>query len=517
MWKLHVWIKEVNKMKVKNILFWLLLFILYVMSIIIGSVTDWFNIRFGVSFEEILFTIISPLEGADVDFLDEAVQYVLLDLKNAIPYMLLGIFITALIVSIFKKIHFLIKVNVCRLSIGISGYGLYRMGCLCLVILLLVNSISYGFDSLDLGDYISRRMQKTTIYEDYYVAPSKENISLDDEPKNLIYIYLESMETTYAAEEDGGAQAEINYIPNLTKLAKENVSFSGTEKLGGALVSTGTGWTMGALFGSTSGVPFAFPINGNAMQQYESFASGIISLGDILESYGYNQIFLCGSDGTFAGRKKYFEQHGNYEVRDLFYAKEKGYIPEDYYVWWGYEDLKLYDIAKQELVGLAENDELFNFTMLTVDTHHVDGYVCENCSDTYEHQLGNVLECADNQVYEFIQWCQEQDFYEDTVIVITGDHFRMDSSLVADKERRLYNCIVNSDTKIQNSTQNRIFTSLDLFPTTLSALGFSIKGNRLGLGTDLFSSTPTLSEEMGYSVFDAELGKYSDYYVEVFE
>ena len=55
-------------MKVKNILFWLLLFILYVMSIIISSVTDWFNIRFGVSFEEILFTITSPLEGADVDF-----------------------------------------------------------------------------------------------------------------------------------------------------------------------------------------------------------------------------------------------------------------------------------------------------------------------------------------------------------------------------------------------------------------------------------------------------------------
>lgn len=38
--------------------------------------------------------------------------------------------------------------------------------------------------------------------------------------KNLIYIYLESMETTYADENNGGAFTE-NYIPELTKLAQE--------------------------------------------------------------------------------------------------------------------------------------------------------------------------------------------------------------------------------------------------------------------------------------------------------
>ena len=90
---------------------------------------------------------------------------------------------------------------------------------------------------------------------------------------------------------------------------------------------------------------------------------------------------MCGSDATFAGRQTYFEQHGNYEVRDIFYAKEKGYIPENYWVWWGYEDAKLYKIAKKEIAEIAELSEPFNYTMLTVDTHHVDGYVCSKCKD----------------------------------------------------------------------------------------------------------------------------------------
>ena len=49
----------------------------------------------------------------------------------------------------------------------------------------------------------------------------------------MIYIYLESMETTYADRKNGGAFA-VNYIPELTKLAQENEDFSGeSEALNG--------------------------------------------------------------------------------------------------------------------------------------------------------------------------------------------------------------------------------------------------------------------------------------------
>lgn len=47
----------------------------------------------------------------------------------------------------------------------------------------------------------------------------------------------------------------FNCIPELTQLAKENTNFSNNDKLGGGVPSTGSGWTMGAIFAQTSGLP----------------------------------------------------------------------------------------------------------------------------------------------------------------------------------------------------------------------------------------------------------------------
>lgn len=502
--------------RICTILFWIFFSILFLLHAIINGACDWYNIKFGVTFEEILFTITSPLVGADVSFLNEAVIFTLPYITDAIAplsLILVGAYV-------LHKATIYIHLKIRKFHIKINPKPIYIVLCLICTFSLLSTSVNYAVSSLALDSYIERKLQATTIYEEYYVDPSNVSITCEGKPKNLIYIYVESMETTYASVEDGGMQT-INYIPNLTQLANENTSFSDTDSLGGAYITTGAGWTMGALFSTTTGIPFSFPIEGNSMEQMDTFATGVTSLGDLLHEYGYTQKFLCGSDGTFAGRQTYFEQHGNYEMLDYHYAIEEGYIPSDYFVFWGYEDVKLYEIAKTELSKISSEEAPFNFTILTVDTHHIDGYICERCNATYNHQLGNVLECTDNLLYEFILWCQQQDFYEDTVIVITGDHFRMDSSLVAEAaeldQRRLYNCIINSDTAIELDNKNRIFTSLDIFPTTLSAMGYHIEGERLGLGTNLYSTTPTLAEELGFEKFNEELGKYSNFYVENFE
>jgi phosphoglycerol transferase len=47
-------------------------------------------------------------------------------------------------------------------------------------------------------------------------------------------------------------------------------------------------------------------------------------------------------------------------------------------------------------------------------------------------------------------------------------------------------------------------------------MGCTIEGDRLGLGTNLFSDTPTLAEKWGFERFNSELGKASDFYVENF-
>lgn len=128
-----------------------------------------------------------------------------------------------------------------------------------------------------------------------------------------------------------------------------------------------------------------------------------------------------------------------------------------------------------------------------------------------------MVSCADRQIAEFIQWCSQQDFYEDSVIVIIGDHPRMDSSLVEGLDyydRTVYNCFINCDAPDDVRLVNREFTTVDLFPTVLSAMGFQIEGDQLGFGVDLFSGRDTLSEVMGFHVLDEEFGKYSPYILE---
>ena len=117
----------------------------------------------------------------------------------------------------------------------------------------------------------------------------------------------------------------------------------------------------------------------------------------------------------------------------------------------------------------------------------------------FEDVYSNSILCFDSLIDNFISWIEEQDFYDNTTIVITGDHLTMDQiwaqTLVGDSyERTIFNTFINSANS-PVETQNRIFTQLDLFPTILVSIGAEIDGERLGLGTNLFSDTPTLAEE----------------------
>ena len=78
-------------------------------------------------------------------------------------------------------------------------------------------------------------------------------------------------------------------------------------------------------------------------------------------------------------------------------------------------------------------------------------------------------------------------------------------------ERRVYNLFLNSAVETDN-TKNREFTTFDYYPTTLAALGVKIKGDKLGLGTNLFSDKKTLSERYGNDYIDKELSQRSTYY-----
>ena len=262
----------------------------------------------------------------------------------------------------------------------------------------------------------------------------------------------------------------------------------------------------------TSGVPLKV-ISFNAYHDYGDSLPGVYALGDVLKDNGYKNYLMLGSDASFGGRRDYFTTHGNYEIYDYLYALDNNWIDSDYYVWWGYEDKKLFEFAKKELTKISKQDEPFNFTLLTADTHFTDGYVDEDCEKNFDTKYPNAYHCSDYMINEFIKWIKKQSFYKDTTIVIAGDHLTMQGNVfdLDNYNRTIYNTFINSKVKTKNN-KNRLFSSFDLYPTTLASLGVKIDGDKLGLGVNLFSDQKTILEEYGITYVNNEIKKKSFFY-----
>ena len=138
-----------------------------------------------------------------------------------------------------------------------------------------------------MGNFVASKGTSSSFIEDNYADPAEVQMTFPEQKRNLIYIFLESMETTYADSENGGAFVE-NVIPELTALAQQNEDFSGeSTALNGGISLAGTTWTMGAMFAQTSGLPAqSSPSSGNSMDTQDSFFAGAVTLGDILAEPG---------------------------------------------------------------------------------------------------------------------------------------------------------------------------------------------------------------------------------------
>ena len=123
------------------------------------------------------------------------------------------------------------------------------------------------------------------------------------------------------------------------------------------------------------------------------------------------------------------------------------------------------------------------------------------------------MNCSSRMVSSFVEWVQQQDFYENTTIIIAGDHPTMDKNFCEDVpetyQRKTYFCIINPAESVKAGTKERDYSTFDIYPTTLAALGVSIEGERLGLGTNLYSGQKTLLEQYGKDKMSLELEKRS--------
>ena len=231
--------KEPKRKLLKNSLSVFFLFLSLLLLISIG----WFRQNFSnITLEQLIFHLKVPLDGSNLGFIGTYLFY----LKDYAFILLILIFLLIFYQSKYFRHSYCLK---CHLKLfRIEKKKIFkvkddRKQLHFLSIICLLLSFGYVGKVLDVKGYIDNTIHSSSLFEDYYVDAKDVNITFPEEKRNLIYIFLESMESNYQNLNLSGIN-QNNLIPNLETLARDNIHFSNTEGIGGALSINNTTWTI---------------------------------------------------------------------------------------------------------------------------------------------------------------------------------------------------------------------------------------------------------------------------------
>jgi phosphoglycerol transferase len=313
-----------------------------------------------------------------------------------------------------------------------------------------------------------------------YVHPAAVTIT-PQKPKNLVLIYVESLEQDYANKSAFGR----DLLAPLTAL--NGTSFADYQQV------PGTGWTIAAIVATQCGVPLerVTIFDGNTQgQALSSFLKNAVCLTDLLAQRGYRNVFMGGASTNFAGKDKFLNQHHYHEI----YGREewlKSGVPASAMNGWGLYDADLFSRAKTKLRELSASGQKFNLTLLTVDTHEPEGHLSTSCANKGFSGFDGVVSCTAQEVAEFVRYARDNGYLADTNIVILGDHLSRKNPLTPQlsqlPERTIFNSFISSAAPAPNRKQLLHF---DLMPTILEFTGYTVPDGRMGLGYSAFNQHP---------------------------
>ena len=380
-----------------------------------------------------------------------------------------------------------------------------------IIIILFIFSFIVLIQCIKSIDYIYYSSRKTNFIDNKYVDPKSVDITFPDNKKNLIVITVESLEESLFTKKQNGIW-DYEVIPELHQLLDEDDTITFNNKKGMYMLH-GTSYTTSSIVANSSALPIKVNYSRGGYSE-NNYMSGSYSLGDLLKKEGYNNEVISGAATAFGSLDYYYLQHGDYNIIDPDTLSKQGYkMSKSDEGKWGFNDNYLFELAKKRLDVLSEDDRPFNLQLVTIDTHFVDGFVGDYSTTKYSRQYENAYATTSKLIYDFIEYVRSQPYYDNTSIVIVGDHLTMQSDFINDRmfdDRTMYFCIVDSDLKKHRN--DRVYTALDSYPTIVSLLNGKIEGDKLGLGVDLFSDKKTLAEEYGIKNLDKELRKKSEFY-----
>ncbi len=331
----------------------------------------------------------------------------------------------------------------------------------------------------------------------YYQSP--EILSSPDEKKNLVLIYLESMDDAFSQEDIMGE----NLLRDL------DAATDGWSSVPQLTDNPYYGYTMGGIVDSQCGTPpkpadgmvitEAEPDAGNAISEGEElFMPSATCLGDVLEADGYNNYYMGGAAAWFAYKGKFLETHGFDTVigRDDWVAAGETELSG-----WGLSDRRLFTLAKERVKELHDDGQPFTFSTITLDNHAplFDFGYCPNTSGSVAN---STLRCQSEIVADFINYMKDEGILEDTVVVVMADHSMFMSSESSAYKRKmsftelyqvpLYNRIWSPDGV---ELAREVGINANMYPTILELLGYELKDGRAGVGVSFQTPATMVADQ----------------------
>lgn len=349
--------------------------------------------------------------------------------------------------------------------------------------LFLFAALIYAGQQLHYFEYLQRKFAydaKTDFFRLNYVDPSQVQLHAS-RPKNLVLIYIEGLEKTYSDAELFGR----DLLKPFEQFKQSSISFTNYEQM------PGTGWTMAALTSTQCAVPLktVSVFEGNRQgSNVKHFLQNATCLGDVLAKHGYKNVFFGGASLHFSGKGKFFNDHHYEEIYGLNYWHTHGVTDTSP---WGLYDDDLLTRAKSRLIELVNSKQLFNLTILTVDTHGPAGHLSKTCKKKGVNDFEGIVECTSQEVADFVGFIVQKGWLDRITVVIVGDHLAMQNSVyekLLSRNRTVFNMIISNE-NIKKTRENIVH--FDMLPTILNAIGFHSDTDRLGLGYSAISTVTT--------------------------
>jgi phosphoglycerol transferase len=351
---------------------------------------------------------------------------------------------------------------------------LKKIGSL-LVILISMICLFQAKENFNLDDYIKTKLG-ADIFSVLYRNPNDIEFVAPLKPRNLILLYVESLENDFKNIEGKNLIESIEKLPGLHVPDFQQ--------------APGTNWSIAGMVASQCAIPlkgFA-PSDWNVFEQ-DLFLPNAVCLSDILHKFGYQQIFLTGPDVEFAGVNKFYRTHHFDQMIGRDEAKQ-WVTKKNLFTGWGLglHDDTMLDLAYDIAVKSARSSQPFNLTILTTDNHSPHGMASPRCSVS-ERQTSFVgaVQCSSRYVSRFVERVLKNKKLENTDIVIMGDHLFMaipEQEPKFSDNRTLFFKYINSR---KTATARSDMTHFDVAATILDSLGFlQDSTQKFGLGYSVF-------------------------------